>query len=171
MLDSALYAIIQLLRFALPSLLTLVLLAMEGLFLGFMAWYYIMPMVTLPSVFFWALYRPALMPLFVAVIIGLAEGAVFNSPLGLAVVPLVITVALVQVARRRLLYSGFGLQWLTLAFLILIKVVIFIGFEALLNPDADLALLFYLNKMLVSIVLYPLIFFLLSWIQFTMGDS
>ena len=102
MLDSALYAIIQLLRFALPSLLTLVLLAMEGLFLGFMAWYYIMPMVTLPSVFFWALYRPALMPLFVAVIIGLAEGAVFNSPLGLAVVPLVITVALVQVARRRL---------------------------------------------------------------------
>ena len=171
MFGYALYIITFLIRTLIPVAVTLAFLLVEGLLTGFPGWYYLVPMATVPCVFFWSVYRPGFMPLIAAVFIGLAEGALLNTPLGLAVIPLVLTVAWVEISGRAVRQSGFSFQWFTVTILIFVKILLYVAFEFALGKDgAYVVWAYYVNKLVMGTVFYPITHLVLSWVNFAMGN-
>ena len=94
-----------------PFLLTLMLLLISLVQTHIPGFGPVMPMLVLMSVYYWAIYRPDLMPLSVVFLIGLTQDLLSGGPIGVQAVVLLICYWLVAVQRRFFHSKSFGVVW------------------------------------------------------------
>lgn len=68
-------------------------------------------MLPITAVFFWAVYRPELMPYWAVFLVGLLDDMFRGTPLGFNVLALLLACALVRAQRRYLRPKGLAIQW------------------------------------------------------------
>ncbi len=99
-------------RGSVPFLLGMLLAVLSFVPYGTNEFSVIMPSLTLPLVYYWALYRPEAMPLAAAFAIGLWQDILVGGPLGLMALLLVITRGGIENQRQVLLTQPFSVAWL-----------------------------------------------------------
>lgn len=71
----------------------------------------ITPMLTVMAVFYWSIYRPELMPSWLAFVIGLLQDLISGGPVGLTALILVLVATYVGSQRRVFLSRSFMVGW------------------------------------------------------------
>ncbi len=128
-----------------------------------------LPGVTLASVFFWSVFRPASMPAPIVFLIGMLYDLLSFSPPGLEAVTLLLVHAVGIGVRHNLARQGFVLVWFT--FLLVASVAIVLDFALLcaftlrlLPPQPALF------ELALSAGVYPLLSALFTWAHRGIAD-
>jgi len=103
------------LRAAVPLLLTLLLALLSAVPLGVPGLGPVMPFLPAIAVFYWALYRPDLMPLTATFVVGLVHDGLSGAPFGLAALILVALQGVAGSQRKFFHAKGLGVTWLGFA--------------------------------------------------------
>ena len=98
-------------RCALPALLTLVLALINVIPLQAPGFAPVAPTMVLASLYYWAIYRPTMTPLWAVFLIGLFEDIVTGAPMGVNAAIYLIAFGLVAGQRRVFLGKSFGVVW------------------------------------------------------------
>lgn len=98
-----------------PSALTVLLVLAMGIPLGLPAQHGVMPVPALGAVYFWTLYRPALMPPLAVFGVGVLTDLLTAAPLGLNPLLLLSLHAVGLTQRRTLARQSFLLVWVAFA--------------------------------------------------------
>lgn len=127
----------------------------------------ITPMLTVMAVFYWSIYRPELLPPWIAFAIGLIQDLVSGGPVGLNALILVLVAAYVAGQRRVFLARSFIVGWggFTLTALAIAAcswILASIYFGSVLRPAP------LLMQALATVLLYPALVWLLGRAQITM---
>jgi rod shape-determining protein MreD len=75
----------------------------------------VMPAMALVAVYYWAVHRPDLMPLWAVFLIGLFQDLLSGGPLGVGIMMLLAVHAVVSAQRRFFASASFFLMWLIFA--------------------------------------------------------
>jgi rod shape-determining protein MreD len=102
-------------RAAFPAVCTLLLMLLSIAPFGFADQAMLLPAITLPSVFFWSLFRPAAMPPPAVFLIGLLLDLLGYLPVGVGVLTLLVAHGLTLRWRRWLARQGFAIVWIGFA--------------------------------------------------------
>ncbi|HEY4136211.1 MAG TPA: rod shape-determining protein MreD [Alphaproteobacteria bacterium] len=124
----------------------------------------VVPLFSLCAVFFWAIYRPHLLPLSLVFVIGLVQDALAGTPFGLHALMLLITYGMVASQRRFFLGKPFTLVWWGFMLIALIAIVTAwllasIAIGTVMRPGPATF------QFLLTLALYPVIALLLSGAQ------
>jgi rod shape-determining protein MreD len=98
-----------------PAALAVVLVLAMGIPLGLPAQHGVMPAPAIAAVYFWTLYRPALMPPLAVFLLGVLSDLLTGAPLGLHPLLLLLLHAVVLTQRRVLARQSFLLVWVVFA--------------------------------------------------------
>lgn len=98
-----------------PAALAVVLVLAMGIPLGLPAQHGVMPVPAIAAVYFWTLYRPALMPPLAVFLLGVLSDLLTGAPLGLHPLLLLLLHAVVLTQRRVLARQSFLLVWVVFA--------------------------------------------------------
>jgi len=79
---------------------------------------YVMPSLTLMTVYFWAYHRPDLMPVSAVFVIGLWQDVLYGGPMGLTSLILVLVRELLVNQRRALIGKPFLVAWMGFAIVV-----------------------------------------------------
>lgn len=141
---------------AVPFLLTLVLLVICVLPTGLPHAGAVMPMLPLIAVYFWAAFRPELVPMPVSFVIGLLYDGMTGMPFGLSAAVFVAVHWLVTGHRRFIIGKSFGVVWLGFVIVAFLASILY----------WILASVFYLSwytfqpvlfQLMITIAIYPLL--------------
>ena len=102
-------------RHAFPTSCTILLMLLCQAPFGIADQAVLLPAVTLASVWFWSLFRPAAMPPLVVFVVGLLLDLLGYQPLGVGVLTALTVHGLALRWRRRLAHQGFFVIWLVFA--------------------------------------------------------
>jgi rod shape-determining protein MreD len=102
-------------RHAFPTVSTIVFMLLAETPLGFANQATLLPAITLASVYFWSLFRPAAMPPPVVFLIGLLLDLLGYLPLGVSVLTLLVVHGVVTRWRQALMRLSFLSVWLVFA--------------------------------------------------------
>ncbi|WP_259780763.1 rod shape-determining protein MreD [Aestuariispira ectoiniformans] len=94
-----------------PVLLTLVFIMVQQVSLHIPNFAQVSPLLALISIYYWAIYRPDLMPMLAVFLLGLADDLMSGSVLGVSSFIYLICYALVGAQRRFFYVKGFGIVW------------------------------------------------------------
>lgn len=124
----------------------------------------VVPLFALCSVFFWAVYRPHLLPPWLVFAIGLVQDALAGTPFGLNAVMLLIVYGMVASQRRFFVNKPFTLIWWGFMLIALIAIVVAwllasIALGVVIRPGPATF------QFLITLALYPLITLLLAGAQ------
>ena len=124
----------------------------------------VVPLFALCAVFFWAVYRPDLMPPWLVFVIGLTQDALAGTPFGLNAIMLLIVYGMVASQRRFFLNKPFTLVWWGFMLVALIAIVVAwllasIAFGVIIWPGPASF------QFLITLALYPVITVMLSGAQ------
>lgn len=124
------------------------------------------PFWFLIAVFYWMLYRPTLLPMWILFLCGLLLDTLLAAPLGLHAFVLVLAGWMVRRQRRFLFAQSFPVLMVAFAMLVIISEALFAGVAWLIRPD-DIAvkgfLLPYLWQGAATILLYPVMALIFYW--------
>ena len=95
-----------------PAMITLLLILVSVVPLGIPSNLALQPIVALVSVYYWSVYRPDLMPIGAAFLIGLFVDLLVASPMGLTAALLVLVQWTTSNQQRVLVGKGFWAVWL-----------------------------------------------------------
>ena len=98
-------------RCVLPALLTVLLALANVIPLHAPGFAPVAPMLVLMSLYYWAIYRPTVLPLPAVFVIGLFEDIVAGTPIGTNAVIYLVAYGLVAGQRRVFLGKSFGVVW------------------------------------------------------------
>lgn len=98
--------------YLLPFVLTLVMVLLGAVPTRIPGFQAIAPSLPLIAVFYWAVYRPDLMPAFAAFVIGLLQDVMSGVPLGVTAVTLVVLHAVLSRQSQHFTGQPFVLVWL-----------------------------------------------------------
>ena len=76
----------------------------------------ITPALGLTAIYYWAVFRPDLLPTWLAFLLGLLQDLLTGAPLGVGVVMMVSMHSLVEIQRRIFVNPSFAMLWLVFAF-------------------------------------------------------
>ena len=99
------------LRFSLPVVLTSLLAILGIVPLHAPSFAQVAPMLVLASLYYWAIYRPQMMPLILVFLLGLFHDILTGSPLGVNTLAYLAAYGLVAGQRRVFLGKSFGVVW------------------------------------------------------------
>ena len=124
----------------------------------------VVPLFALCAVFFWAVYRPDLMPPWLVFVIGLTQDALAGTPFGLNAIMLLIVYGMVASQRRFFLNKPFTLVWWGFMLIALIAIVVAwllasLAFGVIIRPGPATF------QFLITLALYPVIAVMLSGAQ------
>lgn len=94
-----------------PVLLTLVFIMVQQVPLHIPHFAQVAPMLALISIYYWAIYRPDLMPMLAIFLLGLLDDLMSGSAPGVSSFVYLICFALVGSQRRFFYAKGFGIVW------------------------------------------------------------
>ena len=141
-------------RGTVPGMMSLVLLFISVLPLGLPHFGPVTPILTLAAVYYWAIYRPDLMPAGLAFALGLLHDILTGGPPGLTALVLLFVCGACGTQRRAVVGKSFMIGWI--GFVLIAAVAYFVAWL--------LACLYYLHPLeltpiagqfLVSVLLYP----------------
>jgi rod shape-determining protein MreD len=121
----------------------------------------IMPFLTLIGVYYWSVFKPEYLPIWVVFILGVLQDILMGSPLGLMPFLLIIVQQFIFFQGRQFLERDFIFNWF-------VFVILVIGFSSLSWGITSLyfrALLDYwdiIGQILMTIAFYPVISWLLG---------
>lgn len=98
-------------RLCLPVGLTLFLVLLAITPLQITGFAPVAPLIVLGSLYYWAVYRPHVMPLYMVFLVGLLEDILTGAPLGMNALIYLMAFGLVASQRRFLLNKSFGVVW------------------------------------------------------------
>lgn len=104
-------------RRLIPVVMTLLLLLLGAVPLGVPYLGSVTPAYTLMAVFYWAVYRPDLLPLGMVFVIGVLEDALSGLPLGVGALALLFVYGTALGQRRTFLKRPFYIAWIGFAIL------------------------------------------------------
>ena len=154
----------QLARGLIPFLLSLLLFLIFISSTGIPGFVQVAPSMTIISVYFWAIARPDLLPLYAVFILGLIEDALVGGPLGIQAIVLVLVAYFVSTQRHFFTFAPFGYIFST--FILVVSAGL--GVNWLLNS------LYYwqvwefmplLVKAAMTVIFYPIVHWLLGKIE------
>ena len=124
----------------------------------------VVPLFSLCAVFFWAIYRPHLLPPWLVFCIGLVQDALAGTPFGLNAIMLLLVYGMVANQRRFFLGKPFTLVWWGFMLIALIAIVVAwllasIAFGVIIRPWPATF------QFLLTLALYPLAALLLTGAQ------
>ena len=99
------------LRFSLPVALTILLAILGVVPLHAPGFAPVAPMLVLASLYYWAIYRPQMMPLILVFLVGLFHDILIGGPLGVNALAYLAAYGLVAGQRRVFLGKSFGVVW------------------------------------------------------------
>lgn len=94
-----------------PGLITLVLILLSVMPTKIPGWSHIAPAFVLMSVYYWAIYRPDLLPAIAVFALGLIEDVLSGAPIGVHAFSLLLAYGLVVSQRRFFHGKSFGVVW------------------------------------------------------------
>lgn len=98
-------------RSLMPVSMTLVLILLAVMPTKIPGWSHIAPALVLMSVYYWAIYRPDLLPAPVVFALGLAQDLLGGAPIGVHAFTLLVAYGLVVSQRRFFHAKSFGVVW------------------------------------------------------------
>lgn len=104
-------------RHLVPFLATLFLLLLTAIPFHLTAFAGIVPMLPLMGVYYWAIYRPDLLPAWLAFLIGLLYDVVGGTPLGVNALVMLLVQGIAASQRRFFLGKSFTVTWWAFALL------------------------------------------------------
>lgn len=144
------------LRNGLPFLLTAMLILLETVPLYIQHTAAIMPMLALASVYYWAVYRPDLMPPPLLFLLGLMQDLASDDIMGMQALTFVACYAVIDMQRR--LFQGKGFVSLLFGFAIIACLSIFLQWLIVgLTQHANSPAINAVFVWLMSIAVFPLL--------------
>lgn len=110
-MNSAALNLVPMLRVLVPGTATLLLVVFAATPIGVPFLSAVSPLLTLGAVYFWGIYRPETLPVWVAFVLGLVQDLLTGAPLGLTALILVLARELAVSQRRVVLGQSFGVEW------------------------------------------------------------
>lgn len=156
-LDTAARAII-------PFVLTLILVLLSLLPFDTPDYAPVVPSLAMPAVYYWAVFRPDLLPLWATFLIGLVQDLLTGVPLGTGIMMLLVVHLAVMGQRRVFTNSTFPMLWVIFALFSAIAYTLGWGLAALLMPmvpSGDPVMLQYA----LTVASYPCLAWLLARAQ------
>lgn len=151
-------------RHVAPFAVTVMLVVLNAIPLPIPDYRSIVPLVPLMAVYYWALYRPDLMPVGAVFVVGLLEDVLTGAPLGLNAFLFLLVHGLIRSRRRLIAGKGFAIVWV-----VFMLVVLGVGFVswvvASLLYDASIRLEPAITQLMLTLVLYPCLAWLLIRVQ------
>jgi rod shape-determining protein MreD len=147
-------------RMVVPALVTLTLVFVAYVPTGSPALTLAAPMLSVMSVYYWSVYRPDLMPLWLAFLAGLCQDGLGSAPFGMMALVMVLAGGIATARRRLFANRSFWIGWMGFAMVAAaacaaVWTISSLVASALLDPR--LALL----QLAVSAAVYPAVAWLL----------
>jgi len=144
------------LRSTIPGLLLLLCIFVAALPTGVPQFADVTPFLSLMAVYYWSIYRPDLMPIYVVFAAGLVQDVVSGTPIGLMALVLVLVHGVGVSQRRVFLGKSFPVEWwgfglVTLGAGIVAWVLASVYFAFLIDPKSVAV------QALLTIAVYPLV--------------
>ncbi|MFV0430717.1 MAG: rod shape-determining protein MreD [Alphaproteobacteria bacterium] len=133
---------------------------------GWGYWEEISPWIVLMCVWYWAIFRPSLLPVWFIFIVGFLEDFYsYNTPYGTHSVILILSYAILLSQRRVVAVQNFMVGWLMFAVFSFVAIMLRWAIISLFNTH-----LFSVKSSIASFMLtvsfYPLIFILLTFVSY-----
>jgi rod shape-determining protein MreD len=124
------------------------------------------PLLTLPLIYHWAVYKPELLSVFTLFVVGIVDDAIGGALLGQTSLMFLILYALVLLQKHHIKEANFSGLWWGFAFYMLCAVFLEWAISSMLYDRAICSWIFLLQNA-VMVVLYPLIHGLLVKLEKT----
>ncbi len=147
-------------RLLVPQLLLLVLLLLNVVNLPFLPTGVAKPLFVLMAVYYWAIYRPTLIPPYYCFSIGLLIDVLTGAPPGITALVLVLTQWIVQDQRRFLMGQPYSTIWAVFGLVCAISIFVQWTLHGLIQFHWS-PILPVLSEALVSMLLFPFVTMLL----------
>ena len=113
------------------------------------------------AIFFWLLYTPSLLPIYIILISGIVQDIIFLTPIGTTGLVFLLLIFLFEKYNKLFLEpSFFELTYVFIA-LFIIGTIIFWGINSLISLEFILININFFYKILLNILVFPIIYFFL----------
>ena len=113
------------------------------------------------AIFFWLLYTPSLLPIYIILISGIVQDIIFLTPIGTTGLVFLLLIFLFEKYNKLFLEpSFFELTYVFIA-LFIIGSIIFWGINSLISLEFILININFFYKILLNILVFPIIYFFL----------
>ena len=123
----------------------------------------VFPQLGLLAVFVWATFQPALMPPWLAFLLGIVADLLFSQPIGVNATLFAVTAAFVRVFESRYGHHAHGFDWGLASLVVVIASAFGAQLMALAAQPVPIMPLFW--QVLTSIIAYPAVVWLCAGIQ------
>jgi len=151
-------------RHAAPFVITVLLVVLNAIPLPVPDYRSIVPLVPLMAIYYWALYRPDLMPSGAVFVVGILEDVLTGAPLGLNALLFLLVHSLIRSRRRMIAGKGFAVAWVVFLLVVLGAGVVSWLVASLLY-DAPIRMEPAITQLMLTLVLYPCLAWLLIRVQ------
>ena len=113
------------------------------------------------AIFFWLLYTPSLLPIYIILISGIVQDIIFLTPIGTTGLVFLLLIFLFEKYNKLFLEpSFFELTYVFIA-LFIIGSIIFWGINSLISLEFILININFFYKILLNVLVFPIIYFFL----------
>lgn len=147
-----------------PFVVTVMLVVLNAIPLPVPDYRSIVPLVPLMAIYYWALYRPELMPIGAVFLVGILEDVLTGAPLGLNAFLFLLVHSLIRSRRRLIAGKGFTVAWIVFMLVVLGAGVVSWLVAALLY-DAPIRLEPAVTQLTLTLALYPCLAWFLIRVQ------
>lgn len=151
-------------RHVAPFVITVMLVVLNAIPLPVPDYRSIVPLIPLMAIYYWALYRPDLMPIGAVFLVGILEDVLTGAPLGLNTLLFLLVHSLIRSRRRMIAGKGFAVVWIVFM-LVVLGAGIVSWLVASLLYDAPIRLEPVATQLMLTLVLYPCLAWLLIRVQ------
>ena len=151
-------------RHVAPFVITVMLVVLNAIPLPVPDYRSIVPLIPLMAIYYWALYRPDLMPIGAVFLVGILEDVLTGAPLGLNAFLFLLVHSLIRSRSRMIAGKGFAVVWIVFM-LVLLGAGIVSWLVASLLYDAPIRMAPAVTQLMLTLVLYPCLAWLLIRVQ------
>lgn len=151
-------------RHVAPFVITVMLVILNAIPLPVPDYRSIVPLIPLMAIYYWALYRPDLMPIGAVFLVGILEDVLTGAPLGLNALLFLLVHSLIRSRRRMIAGKGFVVVWVAFM-LVVLGAGIISWLVASLLYDAPIRLEPAATQLMLTLALYPCLAWLLIRVQ------
>ena len=113
------------------------------------------------AIFFWLLYLPKLIPLYIILIVGVLQDIIYISPIGSTALVFLFLIFLFEKYNKFFLEPSFFELFISFIVLFTIGMIAFWGLNSLINLKFLLININFLHKILLNLFFFPINYFFL----------
>ena len=113
------------------------------------------------AIFFWLLYTPSLLPIYIILISGIVQDIIFLTPIGTTGLVFLLLIFLFEKYNKLFLEPSFFELTYVFIGLFIIGSIIFWGINSLISLEFILININFFYKILLNVLVFPIIYFFL----------